>query len=292
MNPGENMPIGGQAIVEGVLMQNGDRAVIAVRNPEGGIVVEEIPPPRRIGRWRDIPFVRGPVRLYEMLSLGMRALSRSAEIAYGEAQSRAEFVLTLGLALAVVLGGFVVLPVFLAGFLPSRNTLAFNLLEGAIRIALFLLYIWGISLLKDVRRVFQYHGAEHKSVHAFEAGGGFSLDAAKRASPLHPRCGTTFILFTAVLAILIFSLIPSRVFWVRIVGRLLLLPVVISVSYEILRLGGKYPRSPLLKPLILPGLLLQRLTTREPDEDQLEVALTALRHAVEGASAASSATVE
>jgi uncharacterized protein YqhQ len=286
------MPIGGQAIVEGVLMQNGDRAVIAVRNPDGDIVVEELSPPRRIGKWRDVPFVRGPVRLYEMLSLGMQALSRSAEIAYGEAQSRAEFLFTLVLALAVVIGGFVVLPVFLAGFLPSKNTLAFNLLEGAIRIALFLLYIWGISFLKDVRRIFQYHGAEHKSVHTYEAGAGFSLEAAKRASPLHPRCGTTFILFTAVLAILIFSLIPSRVFWVRIVGRLLLLPVVVSVSYEILRLGGKYPHSPLLKPLVLPGLLLQRLTTREPDEGQLEVAMAALRHAVEEASAASSPTTE
>jgi uncharacterized protein YqhQ len=273
-------------------MQNGDRAVIAVRNPDGDIVVEELSPPRRIGKWRDVPFVRGPVRLYEMLSLGMQALSRSAEIAYGEAQSRAEFLFTLVLALAVVIGGFVVLPVFLAGFLPSKNTLAFNLLEGAIRIALFLLYIWGISFLKDVRRIFQYHGAEHKSVHTYEAGAGFSLEAAKRASPLHPRCGTTFILSTAVLAILIFSLIPSRVFWVRIVGRLLLLPVVVSVSYEILRLGGKYPHSPLLKPLVLPGLLLQRLTTREPDEGQLEVAMAALRHAVEEASAASSPTTE
>ncbi|HID08653.1 TPA: DUF1385 domain-containing protein, partial [Candidatus Micrarchaeota archaeon] len=141
-----------------------------------------------------------------------------------------------------------------------------------------------------IRRIFQYHGAEHKSVHAFEAGNGFSLEAAKRASPLHPRCGTTFILFAAVLTILIFSLIPSRVFWIRVVRRLLLLPVVVSVSYEILRLGGRYPNSPLLKPFVLPGLLLQRLTTREPSEDQLEVALTAPRYAVEGASAASSST--
>ncbi len=284
------MPIGGQAVVEGVLMQNGDRAVIAVRNPEGEIVVEEISPPAKLGRWRDVPFVRGPVRLYEMLSLGMRALARSAEIAYGQAQSKGDFVLTVILALGLVLGGFVVLPVFLAGRLPLKGTLLFNLVEGLIRIAFFLLYIFGISFLRDIRRIFQYHGAEHKSVHAFEAGNGFSLEAAKRASPLHPRCGTTFILFAAVLTILIFSLIPSRVFWIRVVGRLLLLPVVVSVSYEILRLGGKYPNFPLLKPLVLPGLLLQRLTTREPSEDQLEVAITALRYAVEGASAASSST--
>ncbi len=284
------MPIGGQAVVEGVLMQNGDRAVIAVRNPEGEIVVEEVSPPKKLGRWRDVPFVRGPVRLYEMLSLGMRALARSAEIAYGQAQSKGDFVLTVILALGLVIGGFVVLPVFLAGRLPLKGTLLFNLVEGLIRIAFFLLYIFGISFLRDIRRIFQYHGAEHKSVHAFEAGNGFSLEAAKRASPLHPRCGTTFILFAAVLTILIFSLIPSRVFWIRVVGRLLLLPVVVSVSYEILRLGGKYPNFPLLKPLVLPGLLLQRLTTREPSEDQLEVAITALRYAVEGASAASSST--
>ncbi len=284
------MAIGGQAIIEGVLMQNGDRAVIAVRNPAGEIVVEDISPPRGLGRWREIPFIRGPVRLYEMLALGLRALSRSAEIAYGQAQSRGDFVLTVILALGLVIGGFVVLPVFLAGWLPLRGALLFNLVEGLIRIAFFLLYIVGISYLKDVRRLFQYHGAEHKSVHAFEAGKGFSLEAAKRASPLHPRCGTTFVLFSAVLMILIFSLIPSRVFWIRVVGRLLLLPVVVSVSYEILRLGGKYPNFPLLKPFILPGLLLQRLTTREPDEGQLEVAMAALRHAMEGASAASSST--
>ncbi len=271
-------------------MQNGDRAVIAVRNPEGKIVVEELPPPRKIGRWRETPFIRGPVRLYEMLSLGMRALTRSAEIAYGQTQSRGDLALTVVLAVGLVLGGFVVLPVFLAGRLPLKGTLLFNLIEGLIRIALFLLYIFGISFLRDVRRLFQYHGAEHKSVHAFEAGKGFSLEAAKRASPLHPRCGTTFILFAAVLTILIFSLIPSRVFWIRVVGRLLLLPVVVSISYEILRLGGKYPNFPLLKPFILPGLLLQRLTTREPDEQQLEVAMEALRHAVDGTSAASSST--
>jgi uncharacterized protein YqhQ len=284
------MPVGGQAIIEGVLMQNGDRAVIAVRNPQGKIVVEELSPPRKIGRWREIPFIRGPVRLYEMLSLGMRALTRSAEIAYGQTQSRGDLALTVVLAVGLVLGGFVVLPVFLAGRLPLKGTLLFNLIEGLIRIAFFLLYIFGISFLRDVRRLFQYHGAEHKSVHAFEAGKGFSLEAAKRASPLHPRCGTTFILFAAVLTILIFSLIPSRVFWIRVVGRLLLLPVVVSISYEILRLGGKYPNFPLLKPFILPGLLLQRLTTREPDERQLEVAMEALRHAVEGTSAASSST--
>ncbi len=161
------MPIGGQAIIEGVLMQNGDRAVIAVRNPQGKIVVEEVSPSRRIGKWRDIPFIRGPVRLYEMLSLGMRALIRSAEIAYGQTQSRGDLVLTVVLALGLVFGGFVVLPVFLAERLPLQGTLLFNLVEGLIRIAFFLLYILGISFLKDVRRLFQYHGAEHKSVHAF-----------------------------------------------------------------------------------------------------------------------------
>lgn len=273
-------------------MQEGDRAVIAVRDPQGRIVVEEIPPPRKLGRWREVPLVRGPVRLYEMLSLGMRALARSAEIAFGQTQSRGDFALTVVLALGLVLGGFVVLPVFLAGELHLRGTLLFNLGEGLIRIALFLLYLVGISFLEDVRRLLQYHGAEHKSVHAFEAGEGFSLEAAKRASPLHPRCGTTFILFAAVLTILVFSLIPSKVFWVRVMGRLFLLPVVVSLSYEILRLGAKYPRFPLLRPLVLPGLLLQRLTTREPDEGQLEVAMEALRHAVEGASAASSSTTE
>lgn len=285
------MPVGGQAIIEGVMMQNGDRVVIAVRNPQGEIVVEELPGAGRFGRWERIPFIRGPLKLWEMLSLGMRALSRSAEIAYGEKQGKGEFALTVLLAILVVIGGFVVLPLFLAGLLPTGNGILFNLVEGAIRVVLFLLYIWGISFFRDIRRLFQYHGAEHKSVHAYESGRGFSLEAARKASPLHPRCGTTFLLFSAVLAILVFSLIVSSSFWVKLVGRLLLLPVVVSVSYEVLRLGGKYPNSPLVKPLIWPGLLLQKLTTREPEDDQLKVALAALRHAVEGASAASRSTV-
>lgn len=271
-------------------MQNGDRVVIAVRNPEGEIVVEELAGGRVSGRWREVPFLRGPLRLWEMLSLGMKALSRSAEIAYRQRQGKGEHALTVAAALFIAIGGFVVLPLYLAGFLGTRNTFLFNLAEGLIRVALFLLYIWAISFIGDVRRIFQYHGAEHKSVHAYESGMGFSLEAARRASPLHPRCGTTFILFTAVLAILVFSLIAANSFWVKLLGRLLLLPVVVSVSYEVLRLGGRYPRSPLIKPLIWPGLLLQRLTTREPDEGQLEVAIAALRHAVEGARAANRST--
>ncbi len=285
------MPVGGQAIIEGVMMQNGDRVVIAVRNPQGEIVVEELPGAGQFGRWGRIPFIRGPLKLWEMLSLGMRALSRSAEIAYGESQGKGEMAFSIILAVLLVIGGFVVLPLFLAGLLPTGNGILFNLVEGAIRVVLFLLYIWGISFFRDIRRLFQYHGAEHKSVHAYESGRGFSLEAARRASPLHPRCGTTFLLLSAVLAILVFSLIVSPSFWVKLVGRLLLLPVVVSVSYEVLRLGGRYPRSPLVKLLIWPGLLLQKLTTREPEDDQLEVALTALRHAVEGARAASRSTV-
>lgn len=285
------MPVGGQAVIEGVMFQNGQRVALAVRTPEGRIVVEPLPGMERFGRWGKIPFVRGPLRLYEMLSLGLKALNRSAALAYGETGgSRWDFLLTVLLALALVVGGFVVLPVYLTGFFQIENNVLFNLAEGGIRIAFFLLYLWGISFMSDIRRVFQYHGAEHKTVHAYEAGEGYSLSAARRHSPLHPRCGTAFLLLFVVISILIFSLVVTDSLWLRVIGRIALLPVVAGVAYELLVFGGRHQGAWWMRPFLAPGLWLQRLTTREPADDQLDVALAALRYVTEGASAPSSST--
>lgn len=276
------MPVGGQAVIEGVMLQNGHRIAVAVRTPDGSIAVEPLNGPQGLNRLRRLPLLRGPIRLYEMLSLGMRALNLSARLAYGEeaAGSRWDFLLMVLLALALVAGGFVALPVYLTALMQIKHPVLFNLVEGGVRVLFFLLYLYGISFMRDIRRVFQYHGAEHKVVHAYEAGNP-TLEVARGKSPLHPRCGTAFLLLFVVISILVFSVIVTGSIWVRILGRLALLPVVAAIAYEVLQAGGKHPNSWWMRPLVLPGLWLQRLTTREPTEDQIEVALTALRYVTE-----------
>jgi uncharacterized protein YqhQ len=270
------MPIGGQAVIEGVLIADGERAVVAVRAQDGKVVVEPIPFPK-FPRLERIPFVRGPIKLYQLLSLGFRALARSAEIAYPEEKSTGwDFLLAIGLALVLLIGGFIALPFFLATRVGLENQILFNLLEGGIRLAFFILYIWGISLLPEVRRVFQYHGAEHKAVHAYEKGAP-ELSTALRQSPIHARCGTNFIFLFVAVAVLVFSLIPANTFWLRLLVRIGLIPVVASLTYELLMLSSK---SPWLKPFLWPGLLFQKLTAREPTPDQIEVALAAVHQVV------------
>ena len=285
------MPVGGQAVIEGVMLQNGHRVAVAVRTPEGKIVVEPLPGQIHSGRLTKIPFLRGPIRLYEMLALGLRALNLSARLAYGEEAtgSRWDFLFTVLLAVALVGGGFVALPVYLTGLSRISNPVLFNLAEGGIRVLFFLLYLYGISFMRDIRRVFQYHGAEHKVVHAYEAGEA-RLEVARHKSPLHPRCGTAFLLLFLVIAILVFSVIVTDSIWLKILGRLALLPVVAGIAYEVLMVGGRHPRAWWLRPFLLPGLWLQRLTTREPADDQLEVALAALRYVTEESSESLSTT--
>lgn len=273
------------------MLQDGPQVVLAVRTPDGSVTVEPLPTAASLPRWEGIPFVRGPVKLVQMLVLGWSALKRSAELAHpGEApSSRWEFLAVLGFAVGVVVVGFMLLPAFLAGLTGIGNRILFNLVEGGIRVALFVGYLGAISLMPDVRRVFQYHGAEHKVVHAHEEGEP-SLPAARGRSPVHPRCGTSFLLLFMVVAILVFSLIPTSNMGIRLLGRLLLLPVVAALTYEILRFGSRHPRAWWLQPLLAPGLLLQRLTTREPSDDQIEVALAALRYLTDSAKERSAST--
>ncbi|MFW6048804.1 MAG: DUF1385 domain-containing protein [Candidatus Bipolaricaulota bacterium] len=279
------MAVGGQAVIEGVLMRNGDRISVAVRREaDGEIVVEQLTPRQRFTRLSDIPFVRGLFNLYDMMSTGIRALNLSAEIAL-EDEEEAEFgtkeaIITTGIAVVVAVVFFVMLPVWATNNLwglSEANPILFNLVEGLIRIALFLLYLAVITYFEDIKRVFQYHGAEHKSVYTYENGKDLTVDHAREYSTLHPRCGTAFLMIVLVVAILVFSLVGNPALWIKIVSRILLLPVVAGISYEILRFSGRHADNPLLKPFLFPGLMLQRITTREPDDDQLEVALEALK---------------
>lgn len=285
------MPIGGQAVIEGVMLQDGQRVVMAVRTPGGEIAVERVPARIPAPRLEAIPFVRGSIKLVQMLVLGWVALKRSAELAYpAEAPaSRWELSVTILFVVVFIVGGFMLLPAFLTGLTGIGNRILFNLVEGGIRVLFFLSYLVGISLLSDIRRVFQYHGAEHKVVHAHEEGTA-SVSEARGKSPLHSRCGTSFLLLFLVVAILVFSLIPTSNVWIRLGGRVLLLPVVAGFTYEILRFGSRHPQAWWLRPLLAPGLLLQRFTTREPSDDQLEVALAALRYLTAVESARSSST--
>ncbi len=287
------MPIGGQAVIEGVMLQDGHRVVVAVRTPEGKVAVEPLPTKFAVPRLEVIPFLRGPIRLVQMLSLGWAALKRSAELAYPEEApaSRWEFLAIILFVVAVLVGGFMLLPAYLTGLTGIGNRILFNLVEGGIRVTLFLGYIVAISRFADIRRVFQYHGAEHKVVHAYEDGLA-SVPDARGKSPIHPRCGTSFLLLFVVVAILVFSLIPTANLWIRLLGRLLLFPVVAGLTYEILRFGSRRPRAWWLQPLLLPGLLLQRFTTREPSDDQIEVALAALRYVTTPESERSLSTTE
>lgn len=285
------MPIGGQAVLEGVMLQDGERVVLAVRTPEGRVTLERLPLRVSVPALERLPLLRGSVRLVQMLALGWAALQRSAELAYPEERTGScwEGIGVLLLAVLFVVGGFIVLPAYLAGFLGIGSRLLLNLAEGGIRVLLFVGYLGAISLLPDVRRVFQYHGAEHKVVHAHEEGEA-SLERARARSPVHPRCGTSFLLLFILVAILVFSLVPTPNLGVRLLARVLLLPVVAGITYELLRLAGRRPHAGWLRPLVLPGLLLQRLTTREPTDDQVEVALAALRYLTEGESSRSLST--
>ncbi|MFQ6117221.1 MAG: DUF1385 domain-containing protein [Candidatus Bipolaricaulia bacterium] len=222
----------------------------------------------------------GVYNLFDILVLGIKALNLSANLTLEEDEKfgPVEFALTLVLSLGIAIGGFFILPLWLTDLFASRSSgILFAFVEGVIRTAIFLLYLWGITLIKDIRRVLEYHGAEHKSIYAYENEEELTPENARKYTTLHPRCGTSFLLMVAVVAIIVFSLVGNPPLLWKILSRILLLPVVAGFSYEALMFSGRHADSRWLRPLIAPGLWLQRLTTKEPDDSQLEVALTALK---------------
>jgi len=277
--------IGGQAIIEGVMMQNGDRIAVAVRRQsDGEILVQALPARFRFKKLGRIPFLRGLFRLFDMMSLGLRALNLSTTLAFPEDEqmSKGGTFVTFAIAIVVAIGAFMVLPLYLTSFIPSLgNSIVFNLVEGLIRMSFFFVYLLLISRMKDIRRVFQYHGAEHKVVHTYEADEELTVANAQKHTTLHPRCGTAFLMTVFVIAILIFSLVGQPALWVKVLSRLLLLPVVAGISYEVLRFSGRNYNRWWVRALAQPGLWLQKLTTGEPDDDMVEVAIASMKRVLD-----------
>ena len=279
---------GGQAVIEGVMMRGPRVYAIAVRLPNGEIEVTR----QTISTWASrpilkLPILRGFVALIDSLILGIKALTFSANKAVGEEEGEelgfGEMLLTILVALGLGLLLFVGLPTGTAHLLQGKiqGVVWQNLLEGGIRLVVFLLYVMLISRLKDIQRVFQYHGAEHKAIYNYESGQALTVENARKFSPLHPRCGTSFLLIVVVVSIFVFAFMGLHPFWWRIVSRILLMPVVAGVAYEILKFSARHLESPWMHWLIVPGMTLQRLTTREPDDAQIEVALAALGGVIE-----------
>ncbi len=281
--------IGGQAVIEGVMMRSGNVWTVAVRNPEKDIIVRrenvrKLPKPLK---W---PLLRGVIALVQSLSIGIKALLYSAEVSGHEEEKPSSLSLffTVFLAVIIGIGLFLLFPLYgtkLLGILYqsiNESSLMFNLVDGIIRVAVFLTYILLISLNKDIRRVFEYHGAEHKAVHAFEAGVELTPENADKYSTLHPRCGTSFLLIVMMLSIVIFSLIPKDwPFIEKFLSRLVLIPFIAGLSYEFLKFSSKKMNNKFMKMAVAPGLRLQKLTTGQPSFDQLEVAIRALKEALD-----------
>jgi len=285
----QKMPMyGGQAVIEGVMMRGTSICAIAVRNPEGEITVKTQP---LSGIYRSrlakIPFLRGLIILWDALVLGTQALTYSANLQVPEEEEKIEggaMLLTLLVSLAFAVGLFFLLPAgiaYLAESFLGISTWWGNVLEGIIRLVLLIGYMWGIGKMEDIERVFGYHGAEHKTINAFEAGAPLEPSAVLAYSREHPRCGTAFLLTLVVLSILLFSLLGPLPPLLRIVSRIAFLPVLASVAYEYIRLTTRYLDSAWAQPLIRPNLWLQQLTTREPDESMVEVALASFKTLLE-----------
>jgi len=286
--------IGGQAVLEGVMMRAPRSLAIAVRRPDGEISVKSetvIPLSERFPVVK-LPIVRGAVALFSSLVIGIKALNFSANEAMAEEEQSEKKELSawaVGSTMAVAFGLgillFFIMPLYLTKLLVpviGGSNLAFNLVDGVIRVAVFLAYIIGISRMPDIQRVFQYHGAEHKSIFTFEAGEELIVENVRKYSCLHPRCGTSFLLIVMLVSILIFSLIPKLwPFYMKGGARIVLLPIIAGVSYEVLKWSAKHDSNPLVKLMISPGLALQRLTTREPDDQQIEVAIKSMQVALE-----------
>lgn len=275
----EKMIIGGQAVIEGVMMRSKRYLVVAVRAPNKKVKYKIEKLQDTSSGFLQKPFVRGVYTMFQSMILGIQALTFSANASAGEKEehlSSLEIAVTLSVALLFSIGIFLVLPFFLSKLVTTDNLL-FNIIDGMLRMAFFFLYILIISRMQDIQRVFQYHGAEHKTVHAYESGKKLTAANAKKFSTLHPRCGTTFMLFVVLVSIVVFSMILTDKWYFQLGARIVLLPVIAGVSYEILRVSAKYYKNAACKILVYPGLMLQKLTTREPSHDQLEIAVLSLK---------------
>ncbi len=283
------LPVGGQAVIEGVMMRSPSQMSVAVRRPDGGVATLDQPfvSVTRRHRWLGVPVVRGAVSLFETLSLGITALNFSAEEASRETTPAAaetpapwwQGVLQMGtIAFSLVLGLllFVVLPAKLTGWLGFQDRIGFGLVDGLFRLTAFVLYLALISQWKEMARVLGYHGAEHKAIHALEAGAPLTPESVQTFSRFHPRCGTSFLFFIVVVSVVVFTFIGRPHHLTDHLLRIACMPLIVGVSFEFIRLSGKYADRPFVRALIWPGLQFQRLTTREPDLSMCAIAIAAL----------------
>ncbi len=296
----EDILVGGQAVIEGVMMRTPRAYAVSVRRADGSIETERKPVKRLSDYWKPLSWVvvRGFAVLVQSLALGLRTLNYSINVSMKDLEETEKpkkakkggtvlpvaFSMILGVGMAVFL--FILLPLWitswLKGYVPAiHNWVIFNLVDGLIRVIFFLSYIILVSMMKDIRRVFQYHGAEHKVVHTWEAAEELTVENARKKPTQHPRCGTSFLMFVMVVSIIVFSIFKFDAFWAIFLSRLVLIPLVSGLSYELIRFSAPRCQKGFFRSIVLPGLALQRITTKEPSDDQLEVAIHALKEALD-----------
>lgn len=294
------VPAGGQALIEGVMMKCGQSKAVAIRKPNGEIAVKRQKSGGQLakGGFRNLPFVRGVFTLIDSMIEGGKDMTYSAEVySEGIEEEKGKFELwlekifgnkldkiitafTMLLAVCIAVGLFIILPTFFAKGTETTKTSVIAFKEGALKMGIFILYLLAMSQMKDIKRVFQYHGAEHKSIFAYEKGLPLTVENVKKMPRLHPRCGTNFMFVVIMISIIIFTFVDVRNVWLRSLIKLLAFPLVSGISYEAIRLAGKY-QNKFTRILIMPGLLMQYITTKEPDDDQIEVAIASLKAVLE-----------
>ena len=279
-----SLAFGGQAVMEGVMMRSKDHMVVCVRQPNNEIATktEELHSLSEKYRFLKLPFLRGILALFETLYAGIKGIYFSANAAFGdedeeESLNPKEIAVVVAVAICLSILLFSVTPFFLTSLLNLGGGVLFNIAEGVVRLSFLLAYLAAVSLVGDFKRIFQYHGAEHTAINAYEAGVELNVENARRYSRFHARCGTSFLLIVTLISILFFSLMPSADYLVRLSYRVVLIPVISAVSYELLKLSDRYRDSRIMKVLVAPGLALQHLTTRQPDDDMIEVAIKAVK---------------
>lgn len=270
------MDVGGQAVVEGVMMRNKEKYAVAVRLPDDSLKIK-IEQSKQFPKYFSWPIIRGALGLWFTLYDGVRAIlwSGNQQLGEDEAISFKEAVLTMVLSFGLAIGLFVALPFFLTKWLVSTETFVFDVVDGIFRFIFFISYLLLISRLKDVQTLFQYHGAEHKTIACYEAKEELTVENTRKHSRFHPRCGTSFLMFIALVSILVFMLIPGGTV-MKFLGRIVLLPVVSAIGFELIKLSARFEKNIIVKAMIMPGLLLQRITTKEPSDKQLEIGIASL----------------
>lgn len=281
----ERFYYGGQAVVEGVMMRGRKTMVTAVRRPLGELAIDVQPLSTLYsGRLRRMPFIRGIIVLIESLVLGIKSLFYSANVSLeeeGEKIGGGMVWITMVVALGLAVALFFIVPLLLTRLLHISSSLLFNLVDGMIRVAIFIAYLKLMALLPDIKRVFAFHGAEHKVVNAYEAGVPLEPEAIKNYSKAHMRCGTSFVFAVVIISIIVFAMVGLHSTWLMVLSRILLVPVIAALGYEGIYFGGRHTSNRLVRIIMAPGLWLQALTTREPDDSQLEVAIVALKKVME-----------